>query len=77
LPCTARPTRPTLKLLIMHFSPSSFLPHRCKNSPQHPQHMFCPKRDRPRSHPYKTTEKIISFYISIFTLLSSRRNDRR
>jgi hypothetical protein len=73
-----------MKLLIMQFSPISchFISLRTKYSPQHPvlkhpQSMFLPECEIPISHPYGITGKIKFLYILIFTLLDSRREDKR
>jgi len=68
-----------MKPLIMQSSPVSrhFLPFRSKYSPQHPvlkhpQSMFFLSVMEQVSQPYKTTDKIMVFYI-IFKLLEKRQ----
>jgi hypothetical protein len=70
-----------MKLLIVKFLPFScyFIPLRSKYAPQNPESLsLCFSlnvRDQD-SHPYKTSGRIIVFYILTFILPESRREDK-
>ena len=72
-----------IKFLIMYFSPITCYPVslRPKYSQhpvlKHPQPTFLPQCQRPVSHPYKTTWKIIVLYILIFIYLDRKLEDKR
>jgi hypothetical protein len=72
-----------MKLLTIQFPPISrhFIPLWTKYSHQHPvlTLSLCPSLNVKDQvpHPYRTTDKIILFYIQIFIYLDSRREDKR